>query len=208
MTVSPRTDAPKPSACSGGDSSAIWVNGERLSSDGRHLSASDRGLTLADGVFETMLGRGGAVFRLDRHLARLAQGLVALEIPVQPELRDWVLSAVGTSGGRDVSVRLTVTRGVGLGGFAPPDDALPTAVVAVRPLPVFPAAVRDAGLAAHIASGRRNERAMTAGLKTLGYTDAVAAWLEARRAGANEAPFLHTEAHCSEATSSNPFILS
>ena len=47
---------------------------------------------------------------------------------------------------------------------------------------------------------------MTAGLKTLAYTDAVAAWLEARRAGADEALFLDTEGHCSEATSSNLFV--
>ena len=75
----------------------------------------------------------------------------------------------------------------------------------MNPPPVFPAAVYDIGLTAHVASGRRNERAMTAGLKTLAYTDAVAALLEARRAGADEALFLDTEGHCSEATSSNLF---
>jgi branched-chain amino acid aminotransferase len=48
---------------------------------------------------------------------------------------------------------------------------------------------------------------MTAGLKTLAFTDSVAAWLEARRAGADEAIFLDTEGHCSEATSSNLFML-
>src|SRR5712691_1331141 len=122
---------------------SLWVNGERLSSDGRHLSASDRGLTLADGVFETMRARGGAVFRLDRHLARLVQALVALEIPVQPELRDWVLDAARASGDCDVSVRLTVTRGVGPGGLAPPADARPTAIVAVKPASVIPSAVHD-----------------------------------------------------------------
>src|SRR5439155_24590192 len=51
-----------------------------------------------------------------------------------------------------------------------------------------------------------NERAMTSGLKTLAYTDAVAAIIEAQRAGADEAIFLDTEAHCSEATSSNLFM--
>ena len=66
-------------------------------------------------------------------------------------------------------------------------------IVAVSPLPVFPAAIYDVGLTAHVASGRRNERAMTAGLKTLAYTDAVAGLLEARRAGADEALFLDTE---------------
>ena len=47
---------------------------------------------------------------------------------------------------------------------------------------------------------------MTAGLKTLAYVDAVAGLLEARRAGADEALFLDTEGHCSEATASNLFI--
>ena len=48
---------------------------------------------------------------------------------------------------------------------------------------------------------------MTAGLKTLAYTDAVAGLLEARRAGADEALFLDTEGHCSEATASNLFVV-
>ena len=52
----------------------VWVNGERQADDA-HLSARDRGFTLGDGVFETMRAREGAVFRLDRHLARLDRGL-------------------------------------------------------------------------------------------------------------------------------------
>jgi len=72
-------------------------------------------------------------------------------------------------------------------------------------MPVFPSSIYDRGLAVHVASGRRNERAMTAGLKTLAYTDAVAGLLEARRAGYDEALFLDTEGHCSEATASNLF---
>jgi branched-chain amino acid aminotransferase len=54
---------------------AIWVNGERRPLSGLHLSARDRGFTLADGVFETMRLRGGVVFRLDQHLARLGHSL-------------------------------------------------------------------------------------------------------------------------------------
>ena len=185
---------------------AVWVNGLQQPPDGFHLSSRDRGLTLADGVFETMRAYGGTVFRLDRHLARLAQSLAALEIPQPPELRDWMREALHASGHRDASIRLTVTRGIGPAGVPPPDDPRPTVIVAVNPRPVFPAGVYDVGLTAHVASGRRNERAMTAGVKTLAYADAVAAWLEARRAGADEALFLDIEDHCSEATSSNLFV--
>jgi branched-chain amino acid aminotransferase len=186
---------------------ACWVNGERQPLDGPHVSARDRGFTLADGVFETMRAYDGVIFRLDRHLARLEHALGALEIPVRPELREWVLAAARAAEGGDAGIRLTVTRGIGSGGLAPPAAVHPTVVVAVSPLPEFPRELYDVGLAAHIASGVRNERAMTARLKTVAYTDAIAALVEARRAGANEALFLDTEAHCSEATSSNLFAV-
>lgn len=183
---------------------AVWVNGERLDA-AAGLSAHDRGFTLADGLFETMRARGETVFLVDRHLARISHGLAVLDIPVPVELREWVMSAVrGASG--DASVRLTVTRGIGAGGVAPTRGARPTVVVALNPLPVFAPAVYSAGVTVHVASGRRNERAMTAGLKTIAYTDAVAAFIEAQRAGADDALFLDIEGHCSEATSSNLFL--
>lgn len=185
---------------------AVWVDGERMPANGPHVSARDRGLTLADGLFETMRVSGGNVFRLDRHLARLERGLAALEIPSQSGLREAVLRAARETGVDESSVRLTVTRGLGAGGVALPADPRATVIVVVNPLPVFPADVYDVGLTAHVASGRRNEHAMTAGLKTLAYADAVAALIEAARAGAQEALFLDTEAHCSEASSSNLFV--
>jgi branched-chain amino acid aminotransferase len=130
-----------------------------------------------------------------------------LEIPAPAGLRDWLLAALPDATGADAAVRLTVTRGVGGHGVVPPDDVQPTVIVAVNPLPAFPAAVYETGLSAHVASGRRNEHAMTAGLKTLAFTDSVAALLEARRAHADEAILLDTAGHCSEATSSNLFVL-
>jgi len=196
----------------GAAESMVWINGERQPDGGSaHVSARDRGLTLADGVFETMRVKGGTVFRLGRHLARLERGLAALEIPAPPDLDDWLLGVVRsadvrTKSVRDASIRLTVTRGVGPAGVSPSAGAQPTVIVTLSPMPSFPSAIYDEGLTAHIASGRRNERAMTAGLKTLAYTDAIAGLLEARRADADEALFLDTEGHCSEATASNLFV--
>ena len=184
----------------------VWVDGRRLPPEAPHISARDRGFTLADGVFETMTARHGRIFRLDRHLARLSGALRALAIPMPPELSDWVRAAVQAARLPDASVRLTITRGVAAGGVTPPADPSPTAVVAVAPLPAF-GTVHEIGLTAHVASGRRNEYSMTAGLKTLAYTDSVAAMLEARGAGADEALFLDTAGHCSEASASNLFAV-
>jgi branched-chain amino acid aminotransferase len=183
----------------------VWVDGRRLASEGAHISARDRGFTLADGVFETMKARNGTVFRLDRHLKRIDGALRALAIPQPPELHDWVNAAVRAAHVPDASIRLTVSRGVSPGGVGVPSDPVPTAVITVARMPAFGASIYDAGLSAHVASGRRNEHSMTAGLKTLAYIDSVAALIEARHAGADEVLFLDTAGHCSEASASNLF---
>jgi branched-chain amino acid aminotransferase len=183
----------------------VWVNGERCADEAAHVSARDRGFTLADGVFETMRSRDGRIFRLERHLARLDRALTMLEIPAPGELREWVLRAATEVAAPEATIRLTVTRGHGPAGLTPPSQPRPTAIVSAGPMPSFPPPIYTGGLSAHVASGRRNEYAMTAGLKTLAYVDAVAGLLEARRAGADEALFLDTEGHCSEASASNLF---
>ncbi len=185
---------------------AIWINGTRHEVEGTHVSARDRGLTLADGVFETMRAHGGTVFRLERHLSRLHHALDVLAIPAPGEIRDWVLDAVQSFEAAHASVRLTVTRGAAPAGVAPPHDASPTVIVAVNPMPQFPSSVYSSGLRLQVATGRRNERAETAGLKTIGFTDAIVAFIAAQRVGADDALFLDTEGHCSEATASNLFV--
>jgi len=185
----------------------VWVDGKRLPSEGAHISARDRGLTLADGVFETMKAHNGKVFRLEQHLTRIEGALRVLEIPVSADLREWVDAAIRAAHAPEAGIRLTVTRGVGPGGVTIPADPVPTVVVTVALPPAFGSAIYETGLTARVASGRRNEHAMTAGLKTLSYTDSVAAMLEARRAGADEALFLDTDGHCSEASASNFFAV-
>ena len=185
---------------------AVWVNGSRQTAGGLHVSARDRGFTLADGVFETMRVHHGRVFRLDRHLSRIQGALAALEIPPPPELCEWVLAAVPEASFGSASMRLTVTRGIGPAGLAPPADVQPTVIVSVSPFPTFPAGLYDRGLSVRVASGRRNEHALTSRLKTIAFTESIAALLEARRAGADDAILLDTAGHCSEGTSSNLFV--
>jgi branched-chain amino acid aminotransferase len=182
----------------------VSINGELQAADGRHLSGLDRGVLLADGLFETMRGRNGRIFRHDRHLARLAAGLAAIGIPMPVTLSDWTLAALAAAGHQDARVRLTITRGLGPPGLLPPNPVRPTVIIAVWPMADV-AGPAPAAVSLHVASGRRNERAMSAGLKTLAYTDGVLALIEAQRHGADDALFLDTEDHCSETTGANLF---
>jgi branched-subunit amino acid aminotransferase/4-amino-4-deoxychorismate lyase len=74
-------------------------------------------------------------------------------------------------------------------------------------MPAFPATLGTRGLSVHIASGRRNEYAPSAGLKTLSYTDTVLALAAARARGADDAVLLDTAGHLCEGTSSNLFLV-
>jgi branched-chain amino acid aminotransferase len=164
------------------------------------IDPRDRGFTLGDGAFETMRSQDGSIHCLDAHLGRLHAALAKLRIPAPPDLEARLLDAAAGPGER--ALRLTVTRGPAAHGLLPRGDAEPTVVITTGPIPPPPPS-----LSAIIASGRKNERAAGAGLKLLGYTEAVLALLEARDAGADEALFLDTEGHLSEATASNLFLV-
>jgi branched-chain amino acid aminotransferase len=185
---------------------ASWVNGIAVPTDAPAVSVRDRGLTLGDGVFETMRVQGGRIFRRQRHLFRLQAALGELHFPPVPDLDRWLTEATAALGGGDGSIRLTVTRGIASGGWAPPTDARPTVIVIVGPMPAFPSEIYERGLTLRVAGDRRNEYARTATLKTIGYADSVLALIEAHQAGADDALFLDTAGHCSEATASNLFI--
>ena len=189
--------------------SLIWIDGVRAQSGALHLSALDRGFTLADGLFETMRVSNGVVFRPGSHLGRLHASArrMALTLPTNlPRMLEDAVRSAADAGLREARLRLTISRGVGEPGLAPPPHAIPTCVIAIAERSAMPDDPRP-GLDARIASGRRNEFAMTAGMKTLGYTESVLALAEARAAGADEALLLDTQGHLSEGSASNVFLV-
>ncbi|HEY9449123.1 MAG TPA: aminotransferase class IV [Gemmatimonadaceae bacterium] len=190
-------------------SELLWVNGDRVDPGASHVSALDRGFTMADGLFETMRAYRGTIFRATQHLERLASGARVLGIRLPDDLEHRLDSAMRSAhavGLDEARVRLTVSRGVAAPGLALDDNATPTVVVAVQPVPAFPAALYDAGISALTATARRNERGATSGIKTLSYTEAIVALAQARAAGADDAILLDTEGHLSEAAASNVFL--
>ena len=185
----------------------FWLNGVERSVEEPLLSPLDRGFTLADGLFETMRMSNGVVFRLDAHLDRLCAGARVLGIPIPPALRDHIAGSARTAlaaGYVHASVRLTVTRGPAPPGLAPPPHPAPTIALAIAPF-TPPDAPRP--IVAVMASARRNEYALTSGIKTLSYTESVLALAQAKTAGADDAIFLDTAGHVSEATASNIFAV-
>jgi branched-chain amino acid aminotransferase len=183
---------------------ACWVDGKRVDPASAHILVTDRGFTLADGIFETMRAYGGTIFRLNDHMARLSRGAERLGLPRPAHLAETLSTAMRElrDARADAVVRLTVSRGPGRHGLAPTRGESPTVVLTAQELTVF-----KTSIGVRTASGRRNEYAMSAGIKTLSYTDNVLALLEATAKGGEDAIFLDTGGHVSEATASNVFLV-
>lgn len=168
------------------------------------VPADDRGFTLGDGLFETILADRGRLVLWDEHLARLARGCEALGLPA-PGPRDCeraagaALAQAGLSTER-AAVRITWSAGSGGRGLDRPPAPLPRLVVAAAP------ASKPSGAAVlATAAVRRNPGSPTSRLKTLAYLDNVLAREEARRAGADEALMLNTAGEVACAAAANLF---
>jgi branched-chain amino acid aminotransferase len=181
----------------------IWVNGGLRDADDALVSVFDHGLTVGDGIFETVKATEGRPFALTRHLDRLtrsARGL-GLPDPDHDEVRRAcaaVLEANPMPLGR---LRITYTGGLSPLGSDRGDKG-PSLVVALA------ATTRRADTTAVITvPWTRNERGALVGLKTTSYAENVVALARAHEQGASEAIFANTVGQLCEGTGSNIFVV-
>ncbi|WJV49983.1 aminotransferase class IV [Streptomyces flavofungini] len=181
----------------------IWLNGGLQDLDSARVSVFDHGLTVGDGVFETVKAVAGRPFALTRHLDRLARSARGLGLP-EPDLDEVrracaaVLEANPMALGR---LRLTYTGGLSPLGSDRGDQG-PTLVVALGE-----AARRPDSTAVITVPWTRNERGALTGLKTTSYAENVVALARATEQGATEALFANTVGQLCEGTGSNVFVV-
>ncbi|MDD9376847.1 aminodeoxychorismate lyase [Streptomyces sp. ZAF1911] len=181
----------------------IWLDGTLRDADEAKVSVFDHGLTVGDGVFETLKAERGTTFALTRHLERLTRSARGLGLP-DPDLDEVrracaaVLEANPVPLGR---LRVTYTGGVSPLG-SDRGEAGPTLIVALA------GAVRRPDTTAVVTvPWVRNERSAVVGLKTTSYAENVVALAAAHRAGASEALFANTVGRLCEGTGSNVFVV-
>mgnify|MGYP000848321589 CR=1 FL=1 len=182
----------------------VWLDGRLMPAGEARIDPADRGFLLGDGLFETMWLAHGAVPRLDRHLARLAEGCAVLMLPCPDPsmLREAVAELVEASGMRDGSLRLTVTRGCGPRGVMPPAEVRPTVLLTCAP----PAARRGAvrlGVSRYVRDGA----SPLSRVKSLNYLPSVMARMEAVAAGFDDALLSGAGGAVAEASAANLVVL-
>ncbi|RAV08597.1 aminodeoxychorismate lyase [Mycolicibacterium sp. GF69] len=161
------------------------------------LYADDLAAVRGDGVFETLLVRGGRPCLLEAHLSRLGQSARMIDLPA-PDLTRWrtaVSAAVAqwtSQTGDEGVLRLVYSRG--REGGSPP-----TAFATIGALPARVAEVRRNGLAALTlarglpAEGTAEMSWLLAGAKTLSYAVNMAALRHAERNGAGDVVFVGSD---------------
>ncbi|GAA2810294.1 aminotransferase class IV [Streptomyces showdoensis] len=181
----------------------LWVNGALHDAETAQVSVLDHGLTVGDGIFETVKAERGETFALTLHLERLTRSARGLGLP-DPDLDEVrracaaVLEANPMELGR---LRITYTGGLSPLG-SERGDAGPSLVVALGGT-----SRRPDSTAVITVPWTRNERGALTGLKTTSYAENVVALARARERGASEALFGNTVGQLCEGTGSNVFVV-
>jgi branched-chain amino acid aminotransferase len=180
----------------------VWFEGRLVDATKPIIAATDHGLLLGDGVFDSLSVRDGAPRWLDRHLARLAGGLSRLGIASVDDavLRGAIDELVTASGLDDARVRITVTSGPGRDARIRGDS--PTVVITIDEIgpPLPPAALVTV-------DAIRNERSPLIGVKLTSWAENAAILRSAVAAGADNAVLCDSRGNLSECTTSNLFLV-
>jgi 4-amino-4-deoxychorismate lyase len=180
-----------------------WIDGVA----GQTLPADDRGLAYGDGLFETILIRGGRARFLEAHLTRLSRGLVALGIPFteMPTLRADIANAALLAPALAV-LKVIVTRGsAARRGYAPPAEVRARRIVSLWP--TEPVDGAEQGINLRVARLRVPEQSPFAGIKHLNRLENVMAAAEGLGGMSFEALLLDTHDSLVSGTSSNVFVV-
>jgi aminodeoxychorismate lyase len=177
-----------------------WVDGKA----GASIPLDDRGLNYADGAFETMSCSAEKLLANHFTSERLLLALKALHFPHPEAIAQRVfddicrcVESVGHSG----TARLTVTRGSGPRGYAPPDSVSPRHILTLFP-PLVQAPDRQSCGIAQIRWAFQPE---LAGLKLLARTEQVLAAQEAAAQQWDDALMLDAQDHVISTSRGNIF---
>ena len=188
---------------------SVWLQaGEQaglIERDEARVSVFDHGMTVGDGVFETIKVVAGEPLALSRHLRRLEHScsILGLDTPNVDTIRTAVRDVIDSEPDAARLGRLRITCTAGAGPLASDRHAgVSTTIVAVSPMQPWPATT-----SATVVPWVRNERSAVVGAKSTSYAENVVALAWAHERGFSEGLFVNTRDELCEGTGTNVFIV-
>ncbi|XKF14519.1 aminodeoxychorismate lyase [Halomonas sp. BLK-85] len=167
----------------------------------------DRGLAYGDGVFETVLLRGGQPVLWQYHRARLLRGCATLAIspPSDQALEACWQASSGQASDTGLEVlKIIVTRGSGGRGYACPPDPAPRLLSHRSSFTPIPQRWRE-GISVCVCQLRLGHQPLLAGIKHLNRLENVMARRECQHPAIAEGLLADQQGNLIEATSMNVF---
>lgn len=191
----------------------IFLGDRFVSPEEARVSLNERGYLFGDSAFETLRGYAGFVFRLERHLERLAHSARVLALPLPlpvNEMAERVREAVARSPHPDTYIRVTLSRGEGGAGISTRGFERPTFSIVVKPLRPYPAEAYAQGIRTQVVGPRKvPPECLDPTIKSGGsYLPSIIARQELDRQGMVEGVQLAVAGHVVSGLVSNLFVIS
>ncbi len=189
-------------------SDIVYLNGSLMPRSQASISVLDYGFLYGFGLFETMRAYGGRVFRLDRHIKRLASSAEMLGFSIgELDLKGATIDTIRANKLGDARIRITIS--IGEGGIVPDPSTCskPTVLILAEGYQPYPEQAYKTGFRAVVSSIRRNSQSPLSRLKSANYLESMLARQEARAAGVDEALCLNEKGLLAEASMSNIFLV-
>ncbi len=197
----------------------VYLNGKLVPRDDAHIDIYDHGFLYGDGAFEGIRVYNRRIFKLDQHLVRLYRSAKSLNFRLRIDAEEFSCAVIETVRANELQsgyIRVTVSRGVGLGLDPSHIDCTSTIVISTRgttrsepgEFRLYPPEAYEQGLSVITASTRvPPAQCIDPQVKSLGkYINSISAKMEANRVGAGEALMLNVEGRVAEATGDNLFL--
>lgn len=191
----------------------VYIDGNFVPKAEASLPLFDHGYLYGDGVFEGVRVYNGRVFRLDPHLERLVFSANALAFHMEgvtvESVRKAVLEVCRRNNHANGYIRITLSRGTGLGLDPAHIDKTPRLVISTQELRLYGNALYESGLTMITCATRvPSPDAIDPRIKCTGkYINNILAKMEANRVGAGEGLMLNQQGFVAEATGDNLFVV-
>ncbi len=190
----------------------IYLDGEFRDADAARVLLMDRAYLYGDSIFETLRAYGGAPFRLEEHLDRLANAsrITGIMFPEdRMRLAELIDDGLRRAGCREAVVRITISRGAGDVGIGATGCDSPVLSIIVRPFVGYPDEAYRHGIRSKVVQARRVPAAcLDPAMKCGNYLPNIIARRELEADGMIEGVQLGVDGQVVSGTVSNVFLVS
>ncbi len=169
----------------------VFLNDKYIEEDRAQISVDDRGLTLGDGIFETLKATEGEIHLFKQHYTRLKKSADYFGFPFQlnqDQIQEICIQLLEKNNlmQKTAALRITLTRGQSHRGIAIDDNAAPTLLITALSFQIPEGSIR-----LMVSQIKRGSFALTSKHKTLNYLENIMARKAAVEQGFNDALLLN-----------------